>query len=465
MSQRTYFNWLVCKYFCVNIIVIIFIILIICSTDEYEKSEVLLRDIYARNLSECKFSSSEESLYVKRSPFGCFYLFYLMISRRLPKIKRINSKCKDNNKDIVSLDELRHVSDISDKKEIEKIFEKSYEMNECNIFTMNEEFFGDLCDDEMCKKYCLYPYDNINSDKYMNQEDREIRKELDALIKYGYSDKMLMYKIWCRVMKNEEEKYYLVKEELHNFYENLPKSKFVPLDISNRLWCSCNDIIFMNGINNEPYIDGIFEIWFNNTETNIREYKIFLDATKLSWRKLKEDILNSCKEIMMDGVDNFMNTYVKLNENLKSEEYIDGENNDIKVENIEQEEEEEKKKEDEKGAKMGNEMKSDYEKEVQEDNNKIKNKCRGKTGKKYKGKVKNVDKDNQKLLSQKKKEGLTINERTNKKKKKKNDLNSTNFSDNYSKINMDDYTNILCYYNPSIINYKKCLIEAPYIDE
>ncbi|CDO63495.1 Plasmodium exported protein (PHISTb), unknown function, partial [Plasmodium reichenowi] len=302
------------------------------------------------------------------------------------KIKRINSKCKDNNKDIVSLDELRHVSDISDKKEIEKIFEKSYEMNECNIFTMNEEFFGDLCDDEMCKKYCLYPYDNINSDKYMNQEDREIRKELDALIKYGYSDKMLMYKIWCRVMKNEEEKYYLVKEELHNFYENLPKSKFVPLDISNRLWCSCNDIIFMNGINNEPYIDGIFEIWFNNTETNIREYKIFLDATKLSWRKLKEDILNSCKEIMMDGVDNFMNTYVKLNENLKSEEYIDGENNDIKVENIEQEEEEEKKKEDEKGAKMGNEMKSYYEKEVQEDNNKIKNKCRGKTGKKYKGK-------------------------------------------------------------------------------
>ncbi|SOV76006.1 Plasmodium exported protein (PHISTb), unknown function [Plasmodium reichenowi] len=463
MSQRTYFNWLLCKYFCVNIIVIIFIILIICSTDEYEKSEVLLRDTYARNLSECKFSSSEESLYVKRSPFGCFYLFYLMISRRLPKIKRINSKCKDNNKDIVSLDELRHVSDISDKKEIEKIFEKSYEMNECNIFTMNEEFFGDLCDDDMCKKYCLYPYDNINSDKYMNQEDREIRKELDALIKYGYSDKMLMYKIWCRVMKNEEEKYYLVKEELHNFYENLPKSKFVPLDISNRLWCSCNDIIFMNGINNEPYIDGIFEIWFNNTETNIREYKIFLDATKLSWRKLKEDILNSCKEIMMDGVDKFMNTYVKLNENLKSEEYIDGENNDIKVENIEQEEE--KKKEDEKGAKMGNEMKSDYEKEVQEDNNKIKNKCRGKTGKKYKGKVKNVDKDNQKLLSQKKKEGLTINERTNKKKKKKNDLNSTNFSDNCSKINMDDYTNILCYYNPSIINYKKCLIEAPYIDE
>ncbi|CDO62666.1 Plasmodium exported protein (PHISTb), unknown function, partial [Plasmodium reichenowi] len=132
MSQRTYFNWLLCKCFCVNIIVIIFIILIICSTDEYEKSEVVLRDTYARNLSECKFSSSEESLYVKRSPFGCFYLFYLMISRRLPKIKRINSKCKDNNKDIVSLDELRHVSDISDKKEIEKIFEKSYEMNECN---------------------------------------------------------------------------------------------------------------------------------------------------------------------------------------------------------------------------------------------------------------------------------------------------------------------------------------------
>ncbi|EUR74757.1 hypothetical protein PFBG_01589 [Plasmodium falciparum 7G8] len=387
MSQGTYFNWLLCKYFCVNIIVIILIILIICSTDEYEKSEVLLRDTGARNLSERKISSSEESLYVKRAPFACFYLFYLMISRRLPKIKRINSICKDNNEDIVFLDELRHVSDISDKKEIEKIFEKSYEMNECNIFTMNEEFFGELCDDEICKKYCLYPYDNINSDKYMNQEDGEIRKELDALIKYGCSDKMLMYTIWCRVMKNEEDKYYLLKEELHNFYENLRQSKFVPLDISNRLWCSCNDIIFINGINNVPYIDGIFEIWFNNTETNIREYKIFLDATKLSWRKLKEDVLNSCKEIMMDGVDKYMNTYVKLNGTLKSEEYIDDENNDIKVENIEEEEEKEKK-EDEKGVKIKNEMKSDYEKEVQEDNNKIK----------YKGKVKNVDKDDQKLL-------------------------------------------------------------------
>ncbi|SOV74849.1 Plasmodium exported protein (PHISTb), unknown function [Plasmodium sp. gorilla clade G3] len=389
------------KNFFANIFSIILIILIICIIDEYEKAEILLRDTYARNLSECKFSSSEERLYVKRETYGCFYLFYLMISRMLPEIKSLNSICIGNKKDIVLLDELRNVSDISGKKEIEKIFEKSYEMNECNIFTMNDEFFRDLCDDEMCKKYCLYPYDNINRDKYMNREDQEIRKELEAFIKSGCSDKKLMYTIWCRVMKNEENKYYLVKEELYNFYENLPKSKFVPLDISNRLWCSCNDIIFINGINNEPYIDGIFDIWFKNTETNIREYKIFLDATKLSWRKLKEDVLNSCKEIMMDGVNNFMNTYVKLNKTLKSKEYINVENNDVKLGNTKDEE----KKEDDKEVKMDYEdgMKTNYEKEVEEHNNKIKNERRGKIGKKYKDKVKNVDKDEKKLLSPKKK--------------------------------------------------------------
>ncbi|SPJ09190.1 Plasmodium exported protein (PHISTb), unknown function, partial [Plasmodium sp. DRC-Itaito] len=174
-DSKNIFNWLFCKYLCVNMIAILLIIIIICSIDEYEKSKVVLRDTYARNLSECKFLSSEESLYVKRETYGCFYLFYLMISRRLSKIKSLNSICKGNNKDMVILDELRHVSDISDKKEIEKIFEKSYEMNEHNIFTMSEEFFRDLCDDEMCKKYCLYPYDNINTDKYMNKEDRKIR--------------------------------------------------------------------------------------------------------------------------------------------------------------------------------------------------------------------------------------------------------------------------------------------------
>ncbi|SOV12546.1 Plasmodium exported protein (PHISTb), unknown, putative [Plasmodium gaboni] len=458
-DSKNILNWLLYKYFCANIIAIILIISIICSINDYEKSVLLLRDTYGRNLSEGTFSSSEESAYVKRASFCCFYLYYLMFSRRSPETNSVNSIYEGNNEEVVILDELRHVSDISRKKEIEKIFKKSYEMNECNVFTMCDEFFRDLCDDEMCKNYCLYPYDNKNTDKYMNREDLEIRKELDAFIKHGCSDTKLMYTIWCRVMKNEEDKYYLVKEELQNFYENLPKSKFVPLDISNRLFYSCNDIIFINGINNEPYIVDIFEIWFKNNETNIREYKILLDATKLSWRKLKEDVLNSCKEIMMNGVNNFMNTYVKLNETLRSEECIDCENNDVKVENSEEEE----KKEDDKVVKMDNEnvTETGNEKEVEEHNNKIKNERRRRIGKKYKDKVKNVD--NKKLSSQKKEERLTVNEDT--KKQKQNDLNSTKFSDYCKKMNMDDSINILCYYNPSINNYKKCLIEAPYIDE
>ncbi|KYN93136.1 exported protein (PHISTb) [Plasmodium gaboni] len=158
-----------------------------------------------------------------------------------------------------------------------------------NIFNENKTLFKDLLNKDICTTYEINFDKNSECTLLTNKNDLQINKDI-LLLGNESEETNKLIDIWKRVVKNEENKFNLLKRNLYNQYlKHRNKSRF-PNDKLNNILNECNMVVKKYNNNDDKTIKEIFNKWSTVTPHNIFEFRIFVMAYRLSWRTLIKNL-------------------------------------------------------------------------------------------------------------------------------------------------------------------------------
>ncbi|SOV83945.1 Plasmodium exported protein (PHISTb), unknown, putative [Plasmodium sp.] len=166
-----------------------------------------------------------------------------------------------------------------------------------NIFSENKSLFKDLLNKDICTTYEIDFYENSKCTLLTNKNDLQINKDILLLGNESEETKKLL-DLWKRVVKNEENKFNLLKRDLYHHYLKLRNKSRLPHDKLNKILNECNMVV--NKYNNtyDKTINEIFKRWLTVTPHNIFEFKIFIMACRLTWRTLITNLQTEYTELL-----------------------------------------------------------------------------------------------------------------------------------------------------------------------
>ncbi|SOV76030.1 Plasmodium exported protein (PHISTb), unknown, putative [Plasmodium sp. gorilla clade G3] len=154
-----------------------------------------------------------------------------------------------------------------------------------NIFSENKSLFKDLLNKDICTTYEVNFDINSKCTLLTNKNDLEINKDISLLGNESEETKKLL-DLWKRVVKNEENKFNLLKRDLYRHYLKLRNKSRLPHDKLNNILNECNMVVNKYNNNYDKTINEIFKRWSTVTPHNIFEFKIFIMVCRLTWRTL-----------------------------------------------------------------------------------------------------------------------------------------------------------------------------------
>lgn len=153
-----------------------------------------------------------------------------------------------------------------------------------NIFSDNKSIFKDLLDKDICSTYEVNFDQNSKCTLLTNKNDLQISEDILLLGNESEETNKLL-DLWKRVMKNEESKLYLLKRNLYQQHLKLRNRSRLSHDKLNNILNECNVLVKKYNNNYDKTINNIFKEWSTVTPHNIFEFKLFIKACRLTWRK------------------------------------------------------------------------------------------------------------------------------------------------------------------------------------
>ncbi|SOV83854.1 Plasmodium exported protein (PHISTb), unknown function [Plasmodium reichenowi] len=166
-----------------------------------------------------------------------------------------------------------------------------------NIFNENKSLFKDLLNKDMCNTYEINFDEKKKCTLLTNKNDLQINKEISLLGNESEETKKLL-DLWKRVMKNEENKYNLLKRNLYQQYLKLRNKSRLPIDTLDKILNECNMLVKKYNNNYDKTLNEKFQGWSKGTPHNIFEFKMFVMACRLTWRKVIKKLHTEYTELL-----------------------------------------------------------------------------------------------------------------------------------------------------------------------
>ncbi|SCQ12693.1 Plasmodium exported protein (PHISTb), unknown, putative [Plasmodium sp.] len=166
-----------------------------------------------------------------------------------------------------------------------------------NVFSENKSLFKDLLNKDICTTYEVNFDENSKCTLLTNKYDLEINKDISLLGNASEETNKLL-DLWKRVVKNEENKFNLLKRNLYHHYLKLRNKSRLPHDKLNNILNECNMVVNKYNNNYDKIINEIFKGWSTVTPHNIFEFKIFIMACRLTWRTLITNLQTEYTELL-----------------------------------------------------------------------------------------------------------------------------------------------------------------------
>ncbi|SOS81811.1 Plasmodium exported protein (PHISTb), unknown, putative [Plasmodium sp.] len=106
--------------------------------------------------------------------------------------------------------------------------------------------------------------------------------------------------LWRRVVKNDEKKFNLLRRNLYQNYLKLRNKSRLPLDTLNNTFKACNMVIKKYNNNYHMTINEFFQGWSTVTPHNILEFRMFVMACRLTWRRIIKNLHTEYTELIKD---------------------------------------------------------------------------------------------------------------------------------------------------------------------
>ncbi|SOV13888.1 Plasmodium exported protein (PHISTb), unknown function [Plasmodium sp. gorilla clade G2] len=249
-----------------------------------EKTFNNTKELIDENLLELYYSNThrEESVEEFLSKLGDFYSPDFGNST----IERANSILRlcNNNKEVMVLEE-------------NDILSQFLNADVSNVFSENKSLFKDLLNKDICATYEINFDKNSDCTLLTNKNDLQINKDI-SLLGNETDETNKLLDLWKRVVKNEENKFTLLKRNLYNQFLRLRNRSRLPHDKLNNILNECNMIVKKYNNNHYKTINEIFQRWLTGTPHNIFEFKIFIMAYRLTWRRLIKQLHTEYTELL-----------------------------------------------------------------------------------------------------------------------------------------------------------------------
>ncbi|SOV20064.1 Plasmodium exported protein (PHISTb), unknown function [Plasmodium sp. gorilla clade G2] len=166
-----------------------------------------------------------------------------------------------------------------------------------NIFNENKSLFKDLLNKDICDTYEINFDENSKCTLLTNKNDLQINKDIKLLRNESEETNKLL-DLWKSVVKNEENKFNLLKRSLYNQYLKLRNRSRLPHNKLNDILNECNMVVKKYNNNDDKTINEIFNKWSTVTPHNIFEFRIFVMAYRLTWRTLIKNVHTEYTELL-----------------------------------------------------------------------------------------------------------------------------------------------------------------------
>ncbi|SOS80815.1 Plasmodium exported protein (PHISTb), unknown, putative [Plasmodium sp. gorilla clade G1] len=166
-----------------------------------------------------------------------------------------------------------------------------------NILSGNKSLFKDLLDKDICNTYEINFDKNGKCTLLTNKNDLQIDKDISLLGNESEETNKLV-DLWRRVVRNEENKFNLLRRNLYQNYLKLRNKSRLPPDALNNILNECNVIVKKYNNNNHKTINEKFQEWSTVTPHNIFEFRIFVMAYRLSWRRIIKNLHTEYTELL-----------------------------------------------------------------------------------------------------------------------------------------------------------------------
>ncbi|SCQ12680.1 Plasmodium exported protein (PHISTb), unknown, putative [Plasmodium sp.] len=177
------------------------------------------------------------------------------------------------------------------------ILSQSFNGDVSSIFSENKSLFKDLLNKDICTTYEIDFEENSKCTILTNKNDSQINKDISLLGNESEETNKLL-DLWKRVVKNEESKFNLLKRNLYQNFLKLRNKSRLPNDKLNNILNECNMVVSKYNNNYDKKINEIFKRWSTVTPHNIFEFKIFIMACRLTWRRLIEQLHTEYTELL-----------------------------------------------------------------------------------------------------------------------------------------------------------------------
>ncbi|ETW42394.1 hypothetical protein PFAG_03097 [Plasmodium falciparum Santa Lucia] len=171
----------------------------------------------------------------------------------------------------------------------------------CNI--NNEEItsnFHDLLNqhlNDICTTYEINFDKNGKCTLLTKKNDIQIDKDISLLGNESEETNKLL-DLWRRVVKNEENKFNLLRRNLYQNYLKLRNKSRLPPDTLNNILNECNMVVKKYNNNYHKTINEIFQGWSTVTPHNILEFRMFVMACRLAWRRIIKNLHTEYTELI-----------------------------------------------------------------------------------------------------------------------------------------------------------------------
>ncbi|KYO02931.1 exported protein (PHISTb) [Plasmodium gaboni] len=166
-----------------------------------------------------------------------------------------------------------------------------------NIFNENKSLFKDLLNKDICATYEINFDENNKCTLLTNKNDLQINKDI-LLLGDESEETNKLIDIWKRVVKNEENKFNLLKRNLYNQYLKHRNKSRLPHGKLNDILNECNMVVKKYNNNDDKTINEIFNKWSTVIPHNIFEFRIFVMAYRLTWRTLIKNVNTEYTELL-----------------------------------------------------------------------------------------------------------------------------------------------------------------------
>ncbi|CDO62099.1 Plasmodium exported protein, unknown function, partial [Plasmodium reichenowi] len=166
-----------------------------------------------------------------------------------------------------------------------------------NIFNENKSLFKDLLNEDICNTYEINFDEKKKCTLLTNKNDLQINKEISLLGNESEETNKLL-DLWKRVVKNEESKFNLIKRNLYQQYLKLRNKSRLPLDTLDKILNECNMLVKKYNNNYDKTLNEKFQGWSKVPPHNIFEFKMFVMACRLTWRKIIKKLHTEYTELL-----------------------------------------------------------------------------------------------------------------------------------------------------------------------